>query len=114
MAQNSSETIIPPVKPMTLEILPTFNYTHDAPIIAPRSKMTQSTPEEREAMRAQKLRESSYNYQVRVREYKKLGSLRTDKEKIIKLLLLCYPSLEGMPSYQLDQLVTEFIQRLGV
>lgn len=154
MAQTSSQTIIPHVKPITLTILPTntsapvgnnhinlvslstteipytnhiqpkgqrvspplpnFNYTHDTPIIVPRPKMAQSTPEEREALRAQKLRESSYNYQVRVREYKKLGSLRTEKEKITKLLLLCYPSLEAMPSYELDRLVTEFIQRLGV
>ncbi|CAH6419203.1 Hypothetical protein HVR_LOCUS401 [uncultured virus] len=104
--------------PQINNYIPTFNYAPMAPVLlqteAPIIRMTQTTAEEREAIRAQKQREHSYNYQVKVREYKKLGSLRTDKEKIIKLLLICYPSLETMPSYELDRLVTEFIQRLGV
>jgi len=59
---------------------PNFNHTPIAPITIPHPLGI--TPEEREARRLAKQRERNARYRERVKEYTKLGSLTTDREKI--------------------------------
>ncbi|CAH6419379.1 Hypothetical protein HVR_LOCUS584 [uncultured virus] len=97
--------------------IPNFNHVPIIPtIVAPepthRGAMKQLTAEEREARRAAQQRERNAKYQEKIREYKKIGVLKSEKEKIIRVLQLCYPFLEEMDSFELDTKVNAFIQTL--
>ena len=107
------------------KIVPTYQYTpiiptpivpiHSFPIreISPEQAITTlAALQEKEAKKAEQQRLSNARYRDKVRDYKNLGTLRTEKEKIIGMVLLCYPQLKDMNSIKLDAKVTQFIQSL--
>lgn len=97
-----------------------FNHSPIVPTLVGKPKEVSTIPsvelslDDKELIRLQRHRENNARYNEKIKDYKKLGTLKTEKEKIISLLLLCYPSLHAMPSYELDRIITELIQRLGV
>jgi hypothetical protein len=113
-----SNPVIPIHAVATQTPLPDFNHVPIYPTIAHAPKrvtqLTALTAEEREARRAAQQRERSARYQEKIKEYKKIGTLKTEKEKIIRVLLLCYPSLEEMDPVELDNKINQFMRSLGI
>lgn len=128
-----------PYVPLTMTILPSqpqqrvvqqipnFNHVPIQPIIIantstqpttilplPKGIPSNLTAEEREARRYAQQKERNSRYEEKTREYKKVGTLKTEKEKIIRVLLLCYPSLEEMDPVELDNKVSSFIGSLDI
>lgn len=95
--------------------IPQFNHSPIVPTLVDTGGSIASsaiTRVDKELERLQRQRQSSSKYYNRVKEYKRIGSLNTEKEKVIALLLLCYPQFSALESYELDQLVTNFIRDL--
>lgn len=85
--------------------IPTFNYIPNKPM---------TTYEERENARIEGERRSSAKYYEKVKAYKKLGTLSSEKDKLKGLLLLCYPTLNQLNTIELDLLVNNIIASLPV
>jgi hypothetical protein len=91
----------------------TFNYNPIVPHLAnPLSLSSKDDLAERERKRKESERIRSSNYRQRTNEYKKLGSLKSEKDRVIGVLLLCYPHLQSLESWKIDQIVTDFIASL--
>ena len=88
--------------------IPSFNHVP----ITPHAAASLEEIQRKERERLDKQRERNTKYRNRVKEYTKLGSLPTDKEKIISLLLLCYPHLEDANRAELENVVNNLIESL--
>lgn len=115
-------TLIPPA-PVTQPVpqpMPNFAYIPNniQPIVAmpqPIDRVGQMTEEdlrekERRRLEGNKIR--SARYVQKTSEYKKLGTMKTEKEKITALTLLCYPELRNMDPSILDSKVSQYIASL--
>lgn len=112
---NPSRVVINNETTVQTANIPQFNHVPIQPIIVDKKyKLENNDHIERERRKIESDRLRSARYNERVKEYKKLGSLPTEKEKIIKLLLLCYPSLNELSRAELDRRVTAFIQSLFI
>ena len=107
-------------RPITLNILPkqpipTFQYAPVIPHVPdnPYNLKPGISLEEKERYRMERDRQRSSNYYNKIKSYKKLGTLGSEREKIIALLLLCYPSLREMNSSDLERRVVQFIDSLS-
>jgi hypothetical protein len=69
--------------------------------------------DENEKLRLEKQRQRKARYDEKVKNYTKIGTLYSEKDKIKALLLLCYPSLTDMNPHELDIRVSQFIESLG-
>lgn len=122
MSQSGSISPQSPVKPLILTIipqqksvsqnnssnLPTFNHIPVVPNISENS----SNPEqiwEREKKRLEIQRQSSQRHYEKVKQYNKLAAIDGEKEKIMALLLICYPDLKTCNKLQLDQRLSSFL-----
>ena len=102
-----------PVKPITLTILPINNVQETVPIpdfnhvavvptiipSQPRKLGTQLSLEEREAKRVASQKERSARYNEKIKEYKKIGLLKSEKERIIRVK---YRYIVGYKFFMLD------------
>ena len=68
--------------------------------------------DELEQRRLQRGREKSARYETKVKEYKKLGTLDSEKEKIKGLLLICRPHLKTMNPADLDLIIDQIVRLL--
>ena len=114
----NNQSVITQTTPMNQVNIPNFNHTLVTPIVVheqrPKIVVKQLTAEEREIRRAAQQKERTVRYNEKIKEYKKIGLLKTEKEKIIKVLQLCYPSLEEIDPIELETKLNLFIQSFGL
>ena len=93
--------------------IPSFNHV---PIVATQidriQQMSDNDLREKEIRRLEAERLRSAKYRQKTASYQKIGTLKTEKEKILALVLLCYPELGNMESWRLDQKISDFIVSL--
>lgn len=111
----------PTYKPLTMSIIPTskITSTHQSSQIIPDFQYNYTpnftgvpTVNDLEQRRLQKGREKVARYNAKVNEYKKLGILDSEKEKVKQLLLICRPYLRSIDTNELDLLVERFLAQL--
>ena len=112
-----------PVPPAMINNIPQINYNPIQPIIINHAHIQPTITnkisdlpledlreKERKRLEADKVR--CARYRQKVADYKKIGTLKTEKEKFTALAILCYPELKNMNSIELDQKVSHFIASL--
>lgn len=110
---NSSVTVVKTAPTMQI---PNFNHVPITPTITHNNLIKTPngmTLEEKERRRLERDRERCARYRQKVSDYKRLGTLKTEKEKITSLVILCYPELKNMSPSELDQKVSQFISSLN-
>jgi hypothetical protein len=119
MSQTTSNTI----KPITLTILPqsqilpmnpvpipNFNHVPIVPTFIPKSPVRNIEDlQEKEIRRLEGQRQRNHRYYEKAKNYTKIGTLSSEKDKLLALLLLCYPSLQNSDKYELERMVIEFL-----
>jgi len=89
--------------------IPNFNHVGIVLEKKPRISL-----DEKETKRLAYQKQCSAKYSNKVKEYKKIGSLFTEKDKIKRLLILCYPELSNFDQNNLDHRIANFITSLGL
>lgn len=100
-------TIIPKTASQVNNIIPTFDYKSNTP-----SFNGVVTVNELEQKRLKKAREHAARYEAKVRDYKKLGLLDSDRDKMRELLFLCQPHLRNMDLGVINFKIEQFIRSL--
>ncbi len=101
---------------LTLSITPInqqpLKFNHVPIIATPIDRIQQMSNDdlrEKEIRRLESERLRSAKYRQKTASYQKIGTLKTEKEKILAVVLLCYPELNNMESWRLDQKISDFI-----
>lgn len=117
----------PIIKPLTLNIVNksepisitnnNLNYTPITKIISQNENIIEPWHEKShhalEQDKAEKNRRYKAKYDERVRKYIKIANLKTEKDKLREILLICYPTLTSMASHELEYRIMEFINSLN-
>lgn len=92
--------------------IPDFGHVPITPVIIPNNSTTVFS-EEKERIRLEQQRKRTAKYNEKVKAYKKIALMDSSQEKVKALLLLCYPELSQMSSYELDMRVIRMLQSLS-